>query len=278
MSELPLVSIVTVVKNCAQHIEETIKSVINQTYSNIEYIIIDGASTDGTVDIIKKYDDHINYWVSEPDNGISAAFNKGIGFCRGELIGLINAGDKYEVAAVKTVVDNYLYSTGDVFYSDLKIIDEKGEEKYILEAVKNVTKKTFKYRMPLVPHPTVFIKSSIYKDELFDEKYQCAMDYDFLRRLIHKNYTFKYVNEPLASMRFIGKSNIYFEQAKTESYNISVKFGDSKLISYFYNIVYMVGKYRVKKKLERYRYGRCMLYIYRRIRVLLGWSKWDQVS
>lgn len=278
MSELPLVSIVTVVKNCVQHIEETIKSVINQSYSNIEYIIIDGASTDGTVDIIKKYDDYIDYWISEPDSGISAAFNKGISHCKGELIGLINAGDSYVSDAIKTVVDNYLYSTGDVFYSDLKCIDEVGKEKFILKAVKKVTKKTFKYRMPLVPHPTVFVKASVYKEKMFNEKYLYAMDYEFLRNLINKSYSFIYIDKPLSYMRIVGKSNIYFKETTEEVYNISLQFGDNKLISYIYNIVYMLGKYRVKKKLERCRYGRYILYIYRRIKVVLGLSEWDQVS
>jgi glycosyltransferase involved in cell wall biosynthesis len=278
MSELPLVSIVTVVKNCVQHIEETIKSVINQTYPNIEYIIIDGGSVDGTVDIIKKYDDYIDYWISEPDSGISAAFNKGIRCCKGELIGLINAGDKYEVDAVKTVVNTYLNSSGNVFYSDLKCIDEDGKEKYILKAEKHVNKKTFKYRMPAVPHPTIFIKSCIYKHIMFDENYHYAMDYDFLRNLVNKSYSFIYIDKPLSSIRIIGKSNIFFKETINEVYNISIKFGDNKLISYIYNKIYLYIKNCLIKKLNNHKHGKNILFIYRKIKTILRLNKYNQLE
>ena len=88
-----LVSIITVTYNAEKYLEQTIRSVIAQTYPNIEYIIIDGGSTDGTIDINKKYSDRIAHWVSEPDKGIYDAMNKGIRFAHGELIGIVNASD-----------------------------------------------------------------------------------------------------------------------------------------------------------------------------------------
>jgi glycosyltransferase involved in cell wall biosynthesis len=92
---LPLITVITVVYNGAKYLEDTIKSVINQTYPNVEYIIIDGGSTDGTIDIIKKYDDYIDYWVSEPDKGIYDAMNKGISISFGEWLNMLNSGDSY---------------------------------------------------------------------------------------------------------------------------------------------------------------------------------------
>ena len=89
------VSVITISYNAVSVIEDTIQSVLNQSYKDIEYIIIDGGSTDGTVDIIKKYQDKINYWVSEPDNGIYDAMNKGIDKATGEWINFMNAGDYF---------------------------------------------------------------------------------------------------------------------------------------------------------------------------------------
>ena len=91
----PLVTIITVVFNGEAYLEETIQSVINQTYDNVEYIIIDGGSTDGTLDIIKKYENQIDYWISEKDHGIYDAFNKGISLAQGTLVGIQNADDYF---------------------------------------------------------------------------------------------------------------------------------------------------------------------------------------
>jgi len=95
ISYLPLITVITVVLNGEKALEETIKSVISQTYPNVEYIIIDGGSTDGTLDIIKKYEDYIDYWVSEPDKGIYDAMNKGVDLTTGQWINFINAGDRF---------------------------------------------------------------------------------------------------------------------------------------------------------------------------------------
>jgi glycosyltransferase involved in cell wall biosynthesis len=119
----PLISIVTVVYNGAEFLENTIKSVINQTYDNIEYIIIDGGSTDGTLNIIKKYEGQIDYWVSESDEGIYDAMNKGIDKATGEWINFMNAGDTfYNELTLEKVMDNK-YDC-DLIYSDTYLSDK----------------------------------------------------------------------------------------------------------------------------------------------------------
>ena len=116
----PLISIITVVFNGEKYLEQTIQSVINQTYDNVEYIIIDGGSTDGTVDIIKKYEGQIDYWISEEDDGIYDAMNKGINLASGEWINFMNAGDIfYDEKVLNTIYINpKLFQEIDFIYSD----------------------------------------------------------------------------------------------------------------------------------------------------------------
>ena len=121
ISELPLITVITVVYNGAKYLEETIQSVINQTYPNVEYIIIDGGSTDGTIDIIRKYEDYVDYWVSEPDKGIYDAMNKGIIVSIGEWLNFMNSGDKfYEEQLLDKIFMIALVNKGyyDFIYSD----------------------------------------------------------------------------------------------------------------------------------------------------------------
>ena len=118
----PLVSIITVTYNAEKYLEQTIKSVISQSYKNIEYIIIDGMSSDGTVDIIKRYQKYIAHFSSEPDKGIYDAMNKGIKKANGELIGIINSSDFYEPDAVETVVSAYLQNKGaGIFHGNINM-------------------------------------------------------------------------------------------------------------------------------------------------------------
>ena len=102
-----LITIITSVLNGEKHLEETILSIINQTYKNIEYIIVDGGSTDGTIDIIKKYEEHINYWSSEKDMGIYYGFNRGLAQTNGDMIGFVNSDDVLHEEAISTLVKYY---------------------------------------------------------------------------------------------------------------------------------------------------------------------------
>ncbi len=185
----PLISIITVVFNGEQHLEETIQSVINQTYENVEYIIIDGGSSDGTLDIIKKYENKIDYWVSERDEGIYDAMNKGIKLAQGDIIGIVNSDDILYPKTLQDVVAVFYENKNIGFvYGKLDIVDFKG---ILIENKNSLGMQHFKYRlfkhMPFL-HPTVFVKKEVYeKIGLFDTRYTISADYDFCLRMIEQN-------------------------------------------------------------------------------------------
>lgn len=168
----PLISVVTVCFNAVKDIEKTILSVINQTYENIEYIIIDGGSTDGTVDVIKKYADRITYWVSEPDKGIYDAMNKGIRVATGEWINFMNAGDEFYSSITLSDVSfdsNYLCIYGNALY-----YNDKEEWSVIAKDVNSI-----RNNMPNT-HQAFFIQMKIVKQNLFDLTYRYAADYNMV--------------------------------------------------------------------------------------------------
>lgn len=134
MNKNPKISLITPCFNAAQYIEQTILSIINQDYDNIEYIIIDGGSTDGTVDIIKKYEDKITFWVSEPDKGQSDAINKGIQKASGAIFNWINADDYLEPNVLKLIANEFQDNSIDVLCSPCNLVNEKGDFLRVNEA------------------------------------------------------------------------------------------------------------------------------------------------
>ncbi len=186
------VSIVTVVLNDEKNIKKTINSVLNQTYLNIEYIVIDGGSTDGTLDVIEKYNDKINYWISEKDGGIYDAMNKGILQSSGDVIGIINSGDSYNLNTIQLVVDSYKTYGSDFFYfGNVNLINNNKKSK----EVRSVNTNSFFFMRSgmSIPHPAVFVPSKVYKKcGLFSLNYSIVSDYDFLYRLT-KVYNIKYI-------------------------------------------------------------------------------------
>lgn len=210
------VSIITPSFNSVKTIERTILSIVNQTYKNIEYIIIDGGSNDGTVDIIKKYGDTIKYWVSEPDRGISDAFNKGVSIATGEIIGILNSDDWYESNTLDIVISEFNKSNADVVVGALRYWDKQGNNFIVYPDRKY--KNKINYMMPNLNHPASFFNVDIYKSVgLFDLKYKFAMDYDFLLRVNLSGYKFSFVDNVLSNMSFGGASDkhavrTYFEE------------------------------------------------------------------
>lgn len=204
------VSIITVVYNNRDYIQSCIESVLSQDYYNVEYIVIDGASNDGTIDIINFYKDRISYFASEPDNGIYDALNKAIQISTGEIIGFLHSDDVFNSDNVITkVVDIFVRNCCGIVYSDLVYVSKNNSEK-IIRYWKSGSCKNEKIKngwMP--PHPTVFLKTEVFiKCGLFDVSYKISADYDLIIRLLFKyQITTYYLSEVTVRMRIGGKSN-----------------------------------------------------------------------
>lgn len=198
----PKVSIITVCYNSVATIQKTIESVVNQTYRNIEYIIIDGNSDDGTLDIIKRYEDLITFWSSEPDKGIYDAMNKGIKAASGEIVGIINSDDWYFHEAVEIVVNSFEESRAEVVYGDILQIYPNNIS--IQSKLENIDKLNYKM---VISHPATFVKREVY-NRLggFNLKYEIAADYELMLRFYKAGVLFKYINTKLAYFRIGGKS------------------------------------------------------------------------
>ncbi|NIM10380.1 MAG: glycosyltransferase [Candidatus Aminicenantes bacterium] len=211
------ITIVTVVYNGAKHLEQAIRSIINQTYDNIEYIVIDGGSTDGTLDIIQHYEDHIAYWVSEPDNGIYDAMNKGIKKASGEFIGMLNADDWYEPEVIEKVaakIDNLEDDVEDqVIYCDYYNYDEE-----LSAGFKTKQTSEMKYWKGMtVSHQAMFIHRSIYeKLGVYSLDYCFASDYEFFLRLIKAGIRFKKLDFHGINFRMGGVSTTYMNRSIRE--------------------------------------------------------------
>lgn len=232
-SDKPLISVITVVFNGDKYLKQTIQSVLGQSYDNVEYIIIDGGSTDGTLDIIKKYEEAIDYWVSEPDSGIADAWNKGILASTGDIIGLINSDDWCEPDAVEQIVAA-LHKDKDasVVHGDRKQWNKTGTKLKGIVSPASRIDKLLPYTVP-INHPTCFVRRQIYQRYgLFNKKYKSAMDHEFLLRLSKSGVKFVYVKKVITNMRSGGAS--YSLRGLKESREIGIMNGAKRCHSYFY--------------------------------------------
>lgn len=209
----PLISIITVVYNGIKTIEQTILSVVRQPYQNKEYIIIDGGSTDGTVDIIKKYQSHLAYWISEPDNGIYDAMNKGIAHAKGELIGILNSNDWFEENIFNTIAEQFL-KTGNncIIHGMLR--------NFLEEEFYNITGNSIRrLRYDMIQHPTCFIPLKIYETfGTYDTRYKYSADYDLILRFVNKEVSFSFIEKVITNFRLGGVSSI--PEAEKEMYMV----------------------------------------------------------
>lgn len=200
----PLITIITVVYNAEDYLEETILSVINQTYSNVEYIIIDGGSTDGTLDIIKKYTDEIDYWISEKDTGVYDAWNKALKLCQGQWIGFLGADDFYEFNAIKVYVKN-INQLSEVEFISSKTNYITKDKKTLKIIGRAWNWKDFSIYMNIAHVGSLHHRSLFEKYGNYDTNFPVCADYEFLLRAGDKLKT-GFVNKVLCNFRTGGQS------------------------------------------------------------------------
>ena len=234
----PIISIVTVCLNSEKNLEETILSILNQTYKKIEYIIIDGGSTDNTLNIIKKYENKIDYWISKKDEGIYNAMNKGISVTNGKILHFLNAGDcfyndKILELTSKEFIKNknigILYGLTECFSNDIGI-------KYI--AGGEIDKERLWKGMPIC-HQSMFFNRSLFKIiGKYDQSFKAMADYEFLLRFINSYNSHRlkafFVNVPLSKYSLYGLSSKDYIPSLKEIKIISKKYYNFNLIQKIY--------------------------------------------
>lgn len=227
MNSLPLVTIITCVLNDKDHIGKTIESVKRQTYSNIEYIIVDGGSTDGTVSIIKSYASYVAFFISEKDDGIGDAWNKAISHAHGEIIGILNSGDYYDYDAVEKAVSYHVNDERCITYGIAKYIDKKGGVSSINDGT---TLPRSIYEGMGFSHTTCFVSKKVY-DEIgtFVKHLKIAMDIDFLLRAKKRGITFKRIQN-VTNMALGGVSSQHKFLAWSEYYQALAENGFNRFL------------------------------------------------
>ena len=196
----PLITVATVAYNASPYIETTIKSVIGQTYNNIEYIIIDGKSDDNTPEIIKQYENKIDVWISEKDSGVYEAMNKAIDLATGDWLIFMNAGDTFADAETLSMIVEKILPGSEILYGDMVYV--KNHQK-MLQKAKPV--ETIFQGMPF-SHQATLVKTDLIKTYKFNETYKFAADYEFLIRLYKNSHAFQYINIPICVFSSGGKS------------------------------------------------------------------------
>lgn len=236
-------SIITINYNNRDGLERTIQSVINQTCQDFEYIIIDGGSTDGSVDVIKKYADRIDYWVSEPDKGIYNAMNKGILQAHGEYLNFMNSGDCfYNDEVLGAVNNNFLDDSNVVIY---------GDSYELLNDSNLIYRKSFPFWENTTDyiyskgfcHQSSFIKCSYAKKYGFDEKYKISADYNLFYILYKQALTFTYIPIIISIFETDGLSIRNKKKAYKEDAIVINRYGT---LYYYYNFIIKFYYYRIE--------------------------------
>lgn len=246
------ITIITVVYNNAATIERTIKSVINQSHKDVEYIIIDGGSTDGTLEVIKKYGKNISKWISEKDSGIYNAMNKGIALATGDVVAFMNSDDWYVEDAIEKVNNQFCVGEYDIVFGNIVFCGEntRKNSEVNMDSVDNM------YLKMSVCHPATFARKELFsKYGEFDEKYRVAADYEWILRVLNHKVKYAVLDDILAEFSCEGISSREVEMTIEESRKIALKHAKTKEqiqeISYYYAM--RIFPYRTDLSKERLR-------------------------
>ncbi|QWU98702.1 glycosyltransferase family 2 protein [Francisella salimarina] len=231
-------SVITVCYNSEKTIQRALQSIKDQTYKNIEYIIIDGGSTDRTLEIINQYSDIVDILVSEPDNGIYDAMNKGAMLATGDYIGFLNSDDYYTKAIFEEYSMHLKNSNYDYIYSNTYFF--KNSEKKYIKAESKITKKAYQY-MPM-SHMSLFVKSHFVKNIKFDTSLNIAADLDFFNRLILQTDKSIFIDNGFSYFYMGGISSTAIIERFRESKEVAIRYKKNIL---FTNAFYFYKTYRV---------------------------------
>lgn len=223
----PFFTIITTVLNAADTFEDTILSVVNQSFDDFEYVVIDGGSTDGTLDVIRRYSAEIDYCISEPDQGLYFGFNKGVKLARGKYIGILNGDDSYKPNALALVNEVVVKSSKNdcIIYGGVSVIGKVSRDEFFHHL--NIANA-------MISHPATFVSSSIYqKIGMFNTEFKVAADYEFIARCFLNGYEFIPIEKPLANYRPGGYSNRNWVLSIKESIKIRKSLNNWKPLTHY---------------------------------------------
>jgi len=238
----PLVTVLMASKNAEKTIEQSILSVLNQSYGNIEFIIFDSLSTDNTINIIKKYSDKIAYFSSELDSSPADAINKGINIATGNYIMWLASDDWLEKSHVSKIVSLFMLGNIDFQYGNLKYVDnekitftQSGEVDYANKIL---------YKMPRLNSPTICVKSNLFKlVGSFNKNYKFACDYEWLLRAHKMGFSGLYNKDIYVFHRLGGLSTKYFISAALEVRKAAIIHGGKSTYANFYFLIFLMKSY-----------------------------------
>lgn len=214
------ITIITATYNSHKSLPTALKSVAAQTYDDIEWIVIDGQSTDGTLDYIKANEDLIDQWISEPDQGIYDALNKGIAMANGDVIGLLHSDDLFNSEyTIAQIAELFKYSKADGVYGNLRYVSKTNTDKTIRFWKSEYFDPKLLKKGWMPAHPSLFLKKEVYQTHgQFDLNFKIAADYDFILRIfMDRELKFSYHNQVITKMRVGGASNQSFKNIVRKS-------------------------------------------------------------